>query len=32
MLRFRDGMIITERVIGDELDLVRQLGLITPDA
>lgn len=32
MLRFRDGMIISERVIGDELELVRQLGLSTPDA
>jgi hypothetical protein len=30
MLRFRDGMIITERVIGDELELARQLGLSTP--
>lgn len=32
MLRFRDGMIISERVIGDELELTRQLGLSTPDA
>ena len=30
MLRFRDGMIISERVIGDEFELVRQLGLSTP--
>ncbi len=32
MLRFRNGMIISERVIGDELELVRQLGVSTPDA
>ncbi|TDW79473.1 ester cyclase [Kribbella sp. VKM Ac-2566] len=32
MLRFRDGMILTERVIGDELELARQLGLSTPNA
>jgi predicted ester cyclase len=32
MLRFRNGMIISERVIGDELELVRQLGVSTPEA
>jgi predicted ester cyclase len=32
MLRFRNGMIISERVIGDDLELVRQLGVSTPDA
>jgi predicted ester cyclase len=32
MLRFRNGMIISERVIGDELGLVRQLGVSTPEA
>jgi predicted ester cyclase len=30
MLRFRDGMIVSERVIGDEMDLPRQLGLVPP--
>jgi predicted ester cyclase len=32
ILRFRNGMIISERVIGDELELVRQLGVSTPEA
>jgi predicted ester cyclase len=31
MLRFRDGLIVSERVIGDEMDLPRQLGLVPPD-
>jgi uncharacterized protein (TIGR02246 family) len=32
MLRFRNGMIISERVVGDEFELVRQLEVGTPGA
>lgn len=31
MLHFRDGLIISEHVIGDEMDLPRQLGLGTTE-